>query len=442
MPPTTSRRELIKTGALAGVGFWVGLPLASRTVRAQGTTANDRLNIGIIGASGRGEGNLSAVASENIVALCDVDEERLNRVAQRFPHAAKYRDYRKLLERNDLDAVVVSTPDHSHALPAVMAMRQGLHVYCEKPLTHSIYEARVMSECAARYGVATQMGNQGHSNSGARRTVELIRAGVIGPIREVHAWTDRPIWPQGIDRPTEMPPVPATLDWDLWLGPAPQRPYHSAYHPFRWRGWWDFGTGALGDMACHVLDVAFWALDLRDPLAVEAEGPPPHPETAPQWTIIRYEFAERTTPYGVLPPCRLTWYDGGKRPPTELFDGERVADNGTLFIGEKGKIYVPDAYGARYVLLPRSQFEGFQPPPPSIPNSPGHHAEWLLACKTGSPTGSNFAYASALTETVLLGIVAYRVGKKIEWDPRRMCCTNAPEASRYLRREYRKGWEL
>jgi predicted dehydrogenase len=282
------------------------------------------------------------------------------------------------------------------------------------------------------------MGNQGQSNDGARRTVELIQSGAIGPVREVHAWTDRPIWPQGIDRPSDTPPVPPDIHWDLWLGPAPERPYNPAYLPFKWRGWWDFGTGALGDMACHVLDVAFWSLKLGAPATVEAEGPPAHPESAPKWMIVHYEFLAR----GELPPVRLTWYDGGKRPPAELFEGEKAEDNGSLLIGDKGTLYLPDAYGESHKLLPAAKFADFKAPEPSLPSSPGHHAEWIAACKTGSATGSNFAYAAALTEMVLLGNVAYRAGKKLEWDSAGIKARNCPEAEPLIRGEYRHGWSL
>ncbi len=429
-----NRREFMKRTALTGAGLWV----AGSATAAKRPSPNERLNIGVIGVGGRGDADLGGVASENIVALCDIDDNVLGRAATRFPMAAKYNDFRKLLERKDIDAVVIATPDHIHAIATLMALNQGHHVYCEKPLTHSVYEARKVVEAAARHKVATQMGNQGHSNDGARRVVELVRAGAIGPVREVHAWTDRPIWPQGIDRPTETPPVPESVHWDLWLGPAPERPYNPAYLPFKWRGWWDFGTGALGDMACHVLDVAFWSLKLEHPTTVVAEGAPPHTETAPQWMVIQYEFPARDE----LPPVKLTWYDGGKRPPSELFEGQAVESNGSLFIGDKGKLYVPDAYGDHYKLLPEAQFADYKAPEPTIPNSPGHHAEWIQACKTGSATGSNFAYAGALTEMVLLGNVAYRAGKKLEWDAKKMEATNAPEARQYVRPEFRKGWSL
>jgi predicted dehydrogenase len=371
--------------------------------------------------------------------VCDIDEQVLARAAERFPMATKYTDLRRLLDHKGLDAVVISTPDHHHALATIRALDQGLHVYCEKPLTHTVYEARQVGEMARRRKkLATQMGNQGHSSDQMRRTVELIQSGAIGPVREVHAWTDRPIWPQGIDRPQDTPPVPEHIHWDLWLGPAPVRPYHPAYLPFKWRGWWDFGTGALGDMGCHVLDLAFWSLKLEHPTTVEAEGPPPHPETAPKWMIVRYEFPQR----GDLPPVKVTWYDGGKHPSTDLIDGGNYSDNGLLFVGDKGRLYVPDTSGGNRKLLPESEFADFKAPEPTIPNSIGHHAEWIQACKTGSPTGSNFVYAANLTEVVLLGNVAYRAGKKLEWNPKKLEATNAREVREYIRPDRRRGWSL
>jgi predicted dehydrogenase len=429
------RREFLKQTALTGAGLWA----AGQAAAAQDRSPNERLNIALIGVGGQGGGNLRSVQSQNIVALCDIDEGALGKAAQQFPKAATYHDFRKMLERRDIDAVVVSTPDHTHAVAAAWAMQQGRHVYCEKPLTHSVHEARALADLAARKKVATQMGNAGHSSGGQRRLVELVRSGVIGPVREVHTWTDRPIWPQGIDRPADRPPVPSSVTWDLWLGPAPERPYHPAYHPFRWRGWWDFGTGALGDMGCHGLDAAFWALELGAPTTVEAAGPPPHAETAPKWMIVWYDFPSR----GERPPVRLTWYDGGKLPPASLFQGvSRIADNGSLFIGDKGTIAVAGSYGGDHRLLPAEKFADFVAPQRSIPDSPGHHEEWIAACKTGSATGTNFAYAAALTEMVLLGNIAYRVGKKIEWDTAKLEATNCPEAKPLIRREYRQGWSL
>jgi predicted dehydrogenase len=462
MSQRANRREFLKTTTAGGVGLWVVGSGAS----VLGKAANERVNVAIIGVGGRGNAHVDGIpkAGGNIVALCDVDDTSLGRAADKHPDAHKYNDFRKLLDERhkEIDAVVVATPDHTHAPAASAAMKLGKHVYCEKPLTHSIHEARYLTELAARQKVATQMGNQGHSNDNTRRIVEIVRSGAIGPIREVHAWTNRPIWPQGKDRPATSDPVPSTLHWDLWLGPAPERPYvankatdgavgeakgkkksdNRVYHPFAWRGWWDFGTGALGDMACHILDASFWALDLKYPTAVEATGGEPHkPESAPSWETIKYEFPARRD----MPPLTLTWYDGGKRPPEELFDGEKVQIGGALLIGEKGKIYVPHDYGGRHVLLPRKEFADFKDPEPTLARIPGenHHKDFLEACKdSGRPACSNFGYSGPLTEMVLLGVVAFRCGKRIEWDGPSMKATNCSEAAEYIHPQYRKGWEL
>jgi predicted dehydrogenase len=436
----SSRREFLGRSAGMGAGLWV---VGSR-VLARGSAPNEKLNLGLIGVGGRGSANLKAVSGENIVALCDIDENTLGKAAEQLSAAKTHHDFRKLLEQKDLDAVVVSTPDHTHAAAAVMALRLGKHVYCEKPLCHSVHEARVLARAAAGAKVATQMGNAGHSSEGTRRVVEALRAGVIGPVREVHAWTNRPIWPQGIaDRP-EPQPVPGHVHWDLWLGPAPERPYNAAYHPFKWRGWWDFGTGALGDMGCHVLDPAFWALELRDPESVDAEGPPANRETAPAWSIVRYEFPSR----GDRPPVKLTWYDGGKRPPAELFDGQTPAEgsSGSVFVGDKGRLLVLHGGGrggrGYYTLLPEREFEGYEGPEPSLPRSPGHHTEWIAACKTGDPTGTPFDYSGPLTEVVLLGNVALRAGRKVTWDAPRMRLDDGPADDPFVRRDSRPGWSL
>jgi predicted dehydrogenase len=305
-------------------------------------------------------------------------------------------------------------------------------VYCEKPLTHSVYEARVAAQVAAEKRVATQMGTQIHAEKNYRRAIELLEAGAIGAVREVDIWTTAA--EGGGDRPQETPPVPATLDWDLWLGPAPIRPYHPCYLPRQWHFWWDFGGGVLGNVGCHYLDLAFWALQLRHPTTVEAEGPPLHPETTPRTMTIRYEFPAR----GSLPPVQLTWYQGRKSPRVET-DKVPAWDTGFLFVGEKGMLLAD--YNRR-VLLPEDRFVGYEPPSPTIPDSIGHYAEWIAACKTGSPTGCNFDYAGALTETVLLGNVAFRAGQKLEWDAAGLTATNCPAASQFIRREYRPGWTL
>lgn len=430
------RRTFLKGAAIGGFSF-----LFLRDSRMVfGFPQNEKLNIAIIGAGGQGRANLQGVSSENIVALCDVDERLAYNARQRFPNAKFYKDFRKMLTemRSQIDAVVVSTPDHTHAIASVAAMRMGKHVYCEKPLTRTLWEARLMRDTARRYKVATQMGNQGTASNGLREGVEVLQAGILGDVTEIHIWSNRPIWPHGIARPKEEGIVPDGLDWDLWLGPAPARPYHEAYHPFRWRAWIDFGTGALGDMGCHTMNMVFWGLDLRNPVSVEAESSGMNGETYPVWSIVRYEFPKR----GNFAPCKLTWYDGGKKPPAELLEGEQMADSGMIVIGSNGRMYSPGDYGHPYILLPRDKFANFQPPTPTIPRSPGHHAEWIRACKGGEPAMSNFNYATALTETVLLGNLALLVGEKINWDARRLRAINCPKADKFIRPTYRKGWTI
>jgi len=428
MKAKVSRRVFLKTSTLAGAGILLG---GSSLV--SGESPNEKLNLGVIGVRGRGGANLGAVSSQNIVALCDIDQKNLYDASKQFPGAKLFRDFRKVMDLKEIDAVVVSTPDHTHAVATVAALKAGKHVYCEKPLTHDIHEADVVISTAVKHRRATQMGTQIHAGGNYRRVVELVQSGAIGPIRECHAWVGKS-WGGG-DRPGETPPVPPTLDYDLWLGPAPERPYHPVYLPGNWRCWWDFGGGTLGDMGCHYMDLVHWALNLWNPVAVEAEGPPVHPETAPPWIIIHYDHPAR----GSLPPVRVTWYDGGKRP--KYFAEGKLPrwGDGVLFVGEKGMLIA--SYGG-YKLLPESRFKDFQPPAPFIPDSIGHHLEWIQACKTGAPTTCNFIYSGALTETVLLGIVAYRSGGRIEWSRGDLKVTNNPEANRFLSREYRKGWSL
>jgi predicted dehydrogenase len=438
--PQPTRRQFTSALATSALGI-LAVPAILR-----GRDVGEKLNIALVGVGGRGADNLKTVGGQgqNVIALCDVDDHRLDQAAKGHPRARTFHDFRRMFDElhRQIDAVVVSTPDHTHAVVAKAALDLGKHVYCEKPLTHSIHEARVLAESAARHKVATQMGNAGHSSEGTRRVVEAIRAGAIGPVREVHAWTNRPIWPQGIDLPADRTPVPSYLHWDLWLGPAPERPYHPAYHPFKWRGWWDFGTGALGDMGCHIIDAAFWALDLRSPRSVEAESPPAHdhPETAPKWSIVRYEFPAQ----GDRPPVKLTWYDGGKLPPLDLFDGHTPAkgSSGSIFVGEKGRLLVRREQGRSYTLLPERDFTGFVEPGPTLPRSPGHHAEWIEACKTGKPTGTSFDYSGPLTELVLLGNVALRAGRRIEWDGATMRPTNGSIDDLFIHRDNRAGWSL
>jgi predicted dehydrogenase len=426
-----TRRRFLQTAAAAGVPmFWSGrLPAQEKKV-----SANERVHVGIIGVAGQGEydTNEVAMAGAAIVALCDVDENRTGKARERFPEAKYYPDFRHLLEQKGLDAVVIATPDHTHAVATVAALKAGLHVYCEKPLTHCVHEARVVAETAAKQKRVTQMGTQIHAGRNYRRVVELVQSGAIGPVREVHVWCAKS-WGGG-DRSADTPPIPPGLHYDLWLGPAPDRPYHTDYVPYNWRRWWDFGGGTLADMACHYMDLPFWALKLRQPIKISAEGPPPHPETAAKWLIVHYEFLAR----GELPPVQLTWYDGGKRPA--LFAEGKLPKwgDGTLFVGEKGMLLAD--YG-KHKLLPEEQFAGFTPPKPVIPDSIGHHREWLEACKNGGPTTCNFDYSGTLTEAVLLGNVSYRLGKPLTWDAKNLR-TNEPEAERYLRHEYRKPWTL
>ncbi|MFW6171176.1 MAG: Gfo/Idh/MocA family protein [Planctomycetota bacterium] len=430
MSNRVSRREMLKNSALAGVGI-----LMSRRARgSESNSPNEQLNLAFVGAGGRGAANLRHLKGENFVAFCDVDEVRAGSTFEKYPNVRRFQDYRKMLDEMDkeIDAVVVSAPNHIHAPASATALRRGKHVYCEKPLTHSVYESRVLAQLAEEKKVATQMGTQIHASSNYRRGIELLRAGAIGTVREVDVWTTAA---EGGDvRSTETPPVPKTLNWDLWLGPAPYRPYHPCYLPRQWHFWWDFGGGVIGNVGCHFMDLPFWALQLRYPTTIEAEGDPVSPESTPRHMTIRYEFPAR----GDMPPVRLAWYQGRPSPRVKGLD---VAKWGYcfLFVGDKGMLAMN--YGKR-VLLPENCFADYQPPEQSIPDSIGHWAEWVAACKTGSPTGCNFDYAGALTETVLLGNVAFRTGKKLEWDGANLKVTNCPDAERFVRREYRSGWTL
>ena len=403
---------------------------------------SEKLNIAGVGIGGRGAGDLHEVGSENIVALCDVDDRYAANVFKSYPNAQKYHDFRRMLDKEkNIDAVVIATPDHTHAVVAATAIKMGKHVYCEKPLAHSIYEVRKLTEAAREAGVATQLGNQGQASEETRLASEFIWDGAIGPVREVHSWCNRPISPRGIDRPKETPPVPETLNWDLWLGPAPQRPYHPCYLPFSWRGWWDFGSGVLGDIGCHQFISIFRALKLGYPTSVEACSSGVNSETAPLASIVRYDFPAREG----MPPVKLTWYDGGLMParPEELEEGLRFGNaDDNLFIGEKGKML-----GHR--LLPEARSKDYGKPPRVLPRSPGHHKEWIDACKGGEPAGSNFDLAGPLTEVVLLGNVALRMGQqlyekglKLYYDGPDMKVTNLPDANKYIRSEYREGWTL
>ncbi len=425
-----SRRRVLQAGAAAGFGFWV----APRPLFSQSKSPNEKLNIAAIGVGGQGWYDLSQMADENIVALCDVDERMSGQAREAHPKANYYHDYRKMLRQGNIDAVLIATPDHLHAPCAVAAMKAGKHVYCEKPLTHTLLETRIVCETARRMERVTQMGTQIHGRENYRRVVESIQAGVIGTVEEVHVWAGS-VW-GGFERPEEPMPVPPEVKYDLWLGPAPHRPYHEAYLPQRWRGWWDFGGGSLADMACHHMDLPFWALGIRVPETIEAEGPPVDKESCPPWLTVKYTFAAQ----GKQPAVKLTWYNGKDHRPPHFAEGKlpRWGD-GTLFIGSEGMML---ADYNRFVLLPEEKFADHTPPPKTIPDSIGHYREWIEACKGNGKPLCHFDYAGQLTETVLLGNVAYLAGKKIEWDARRMRIPNAPEAEKFLHKEYREGWIL
>ena len=439
MSQQVTRRAFVRNVALAGGG----LIILSDPRSVRGVPANEKLNIAGIGVAGRGGDDIQGVASENLVALCDVDDAHAAKTFEKFPAAKRYKDFRRMLDEihGQIDAVVVGTPDHTHAPAAVMAMKLGKHCYCEKPLAHTVYEARVMAEVARDKKLVTQMGTQIHAENNYRRVVELVQTGAIGPIGEVHVWLGAnfkgPATPTDRSQPNapkDQPPVPATLDWDLWLGPATYRPYSPAYAPFQWRYWWNFANGQLGDFFCHYCDLAFWALKLRYPTTVEAEGPV-HAESAAKWTIARQQYPAR----GELPPVTLTWYNGGGYPAFLREKNIPTWGSAVLFIGSKGMLIAD--YG-KHQLLPEEQFKDFQRPEPFIANSIGHHQEWIRACKTGGPTTCNFDYSGALTEAALLCNVALRTGQKLAWDPKSLNATNCPQADALLRREYRKGWTL
>jgi len=405
---------------------------------------SEKLNLAGIGVGGQGGGLMRIMAGENIGALCDVDWKYAARTFKKYPKAEVFKDYRVMLtKRKDIDAVVIATPDHMHAPITMAALRAGKHVYVEKPMAHSIEEARVMRQVADETGLVTQMGNNGHGGEGLRLTREWIQAGAIGTVREVHCWSDRPgkWWKQDVERPAETPPVPSELDWNLWLGAAPKRPYHPVYHPRAWRGWFDFGTGALGDMAIHNMDPAFYALDLGAPVAAEARTSSLKKESFPAWQIITYEFAAQ----GGRPGVKIIWYDGGKRPPSPrgFAAGRELADNGIYFVGQQGTILCGGWSGAPR-LVPESLMKDFQRPPKTIPRSPGHRAEWIQACKDGKPEAAKagFAYSGPFTEALLVGNLAVRLQKRIEWDGAAMRATNAPEAEPLIRKKYRPGFGM
>jgi predicted dehydrogenase len=448
----SSRRTFLTATSSLALGFTI---VPRHALGGAGFVApSERVNLAGIGAGGMGGGDIATHARNgaNVVALCDVDDQRAAGSFQAFPKARRYKDFRVMLDKeaNNIDAVSVGTPDHIHAVAAMAAIRAGKHVYCQKPLTHTLHECRELTKAAHAAGVATQMGNQGHATEGARLTNEWIQAGLIGGVREVHVWSDRAglLWKQGIGRPKETPPVPSTLDWNLWLGPIQERPYHPAYVPHFWRGWRDFGTGAMGDMGCHIIDHPVWALELGAPTAIEATSTldgslieeKPNFETFPIASTITYEFPAR----GKLPPVTMTWYEGGLMPPTpkEMAPGGRLPGNGVLYVGSKGKMF-HSSHGGMPELLPSGLMEEAKKVPKTMPRSAGHYEEWIAACKGGPRPISNFDYAGPLTEIALAGVLALRApGKRLEWDSANLKVTNAPELDQYVHVEYRKGWTL
>ena len=432
----TRRRFLTRTAATAA-GLWIGAP---QILRAQtGLSANDRLNIGFIGTAGQAGfsiGNLKGIA--NVAALCDVDETKLAKAKEQFPEAKTHVDFRRLVDEKGLDAIVVATPDHTHAVASVAVLRSGRHLYCEKPLARTISETRIITETARAMKRVTQIGTQIHAGGNYRRVVELVRSGAVGDIEEVHVWVNSTYG--GKERPSTTPPVPKDLHWDLWLGPVAERPYHPDYVPFKWRDWWAFGGGSLADFGCHFMDLPFWALDLHHPVTVEAEGPAVHPESTPPWLIVRYEFPERVHLGAKWPGLKLTWYHGGKYPEHLITpDQHKKWTAGVLFVGRKGSLLAD--YG-RHALLPEKDFENFVKPNPFITDSIGHHKEWVEAIRLGGSTTCRFDYSGPLTETALLGNVAFRAGRKLEWDFERLRATNCPEADQFIQHRYRKGWKI
>ena len=451
-----SRRQFLGSAAVAA-----GFTVVPRYVLGgpRNVPPSEKLNIACIGVGGMGASDSQQVSTENIVALCDVDSKNAAETFKKFPNARKYSDFRQMLEKEkNIDAVTVSTPDNTHAVAAMMAIKMGKHVYCQKPLAHDVFEVRKLTEAAREHKVMTQMGIQLHATEALKLLVEIIKSGMIGNVQRVDIWSNKN-WGGGT-RPIETPLVPDWLDWDLWLGPAPQRPYHPTYQPGNWHRWWDFGTGTLGDMGCHIIDPAYWALDLSYPVSVEAHPDKFNNETYPEATIVRWEFPARPvrspeqhppgTPQpltsngarGNLPSVVVTWYDGENMPPRpeELEQDRKLPDQGGLYYGEKGTILAPHMDGPR--LIPESKMKGFKPPRQLFPRDVDHYQEWVRACKGGAKPLANFDYSGPLTETILLGNVAARAGEKLSWDGPNCKVTNVPEANKYLQRQYRKGWTL
>ncbi len=440
------RRIFLKIAGIGAAAFAalpdIGMTWADVPSRMGKAITGRKLNIACIGIGGKGQSDVNGVSSENIVALCDVDQVKGAATFSKYPNAKHYKDFRTMLMEMDdqIDAVTISTPDHMHFTAAMMAIKMGKHVFVQKPLTHTIEESRIIAEAARKHGVATQMGIQGHSKQGIRRMREWMKVKAIGEVQEIHIWTNRPIWPQGIKEPLPKTAIPETLDWNLWQGIAPAREYNKGYVPFKWRGWWDYGCGALGDIGCHAFDCAFDVLKLGNPTSVEAVSDQINSQTAPKQSVITYEFAA-TDERG---PIKLVWYDGKKMPkrPEALEEGRNLPGGigGQLWCGTKGTIMVNDVYCNSARIIPEVEMRDFiknRMPKRTEKASIGHFKEWIEACKGGEPAGANFDYSGPLTELVLLGNLAVRTGKKIEWDSKNMKCTNLPEANQYVKKEYR-----
>jgi predicted dehydrogenase len=445
-----TRREFARQSArLVGAASAFSIVPAHVLGRGQDTAPSDKLNVAGIGVGGMGGANLRNLESEHIAALCDVDFEYAAEAVARYPEAAVYTDFREMLaERPEIDAVVIATPDHTHAVIAVAAMRAGKHVFCQKPLTHDVYESRVLAQVARETGVTTQMGIQGHSGEGVRLIREWVQAGLIGEVREVEAWCSLSYYPWGhanwssqwSERPRDTPPLPEGLDWDLWIGPAPLRPYHPAYHPLTWRCWWDFGSGMMGDRGAHTLDPVVWALELGAPTSIDATSCGNTPEVHPLSAIVTYEFPAR----GDRPPVRLTWYEGTRPPrPRELEDGRRMPDEGgALLKGSEGTIMC-GVYGDSPRIIPEAKMRAVRLPEESLPRVEGaHEQDWVRACKGAGPAGADFSYSGPLTEICALGNVAKRADTLIRWGAAALQVTNLPEAQQYVRYPCREGWEL
>ncbi|MBN2580506.1 MAG: Gfo/Idh/MocA family oxidoreductase [Pirellulales bacterium] len=445
MSQALQRRDFLKTTAALGIGYWI-----APEILAADKSPSGRVAFGAIGVGGKGDCDTKMVSRlGNVVALCDVDEKALAAASKKYKKAKTFTDFRKMLETmgDSIDAVTVSTTDHTHAPAALMAMRMGKHCFCQKPLTHTIYEARLMGQVAREKKVATQMGNQGTAEKNLRKSVTVLQSGVLGAPKEVHVWTNRPVWPQGESRPSSKP-CPESLHWNEWLGPAPLRPFAEGYHPFKWRGWWDFGCGALGDMACHTMNMPFWALDLRNPVAVQAETSGHNGDSFPKWSIITYEFAATDK----RPAVKLFWYDGGKKPDQALFLDQKVPETGSITLCEKGNLLSTGDYSENKQIVfgedaPEVDWKKVKYEKPPGGGEP-HYVEWVRAIKGGPPAKSNFPdYASALTETVLLGNLAVWVaavgqGEKVLWDAEKMKVTNIEGLESMIKPTYRDGYTL